>query len=186
MVQLQKALDAIDEANTADPTLENGQPAALLYGQRMSSELGRLYPDAPDALKIAARGQHIERWILPRDTYPQGRTGYHAWRRDLAKHHAERVGTIMAEAGYDSPSIEAAERMLRKEGIKRHEDVQALENVICFVFLRYYFTAFAAKHPEEKVLGIVQKTAKKMSDDGRSWVLNEFELPEQLAAAFKS
>ncbi|WP_299470879.1 DUF4202 domain-containing protein [uncultured Roseibium sp.] len=183
---LQKALHAIDEANAADPTLENGKPAALLYGQRMSSELERLYPDAPDALKIAARGQHIERWILPRNTYPEGRAGYHAWRRDLARHHADRVARIMSEAGYESGAIEAAERMLRKEGIKRHEDVQALENVICFVFLRFYFSAFADKHPEEKVLGIVQKTAKKMSDDGRSRVLNEFELPEHLAAAFKS
>lgn len=152
----------------------------------MSTELERLYPDASDTLRIAARGQHIERWILPRAAYPEGKAGYHAWRRELAKHHAQRVGTIMAEAGYGDADIDAAGRMLRKEGIKRHNDVQSLEDVICFVFLKWYFTPFAAKHSDAKVLGIVQKTARKMSDEARHRVLDEFNLPEPLAAAFRS
>lgn len=186
MTQLESALKAIDDANAADPNLEDGQPAALLYGQRMSSELERLHPEASDTLRIAARGQHIERWTVPRTTYPEGKAGYHAWRRDLAKRHAERIGAIMTDAGYGAEDVEAAGRMLRKEGIKRHDDVQALEDVICFVFLKWYFSPFAAKHTEEKVLGIVQKTAKKMSADGRARVLQEFDLPELLAAAFES
>lgn len=182
---LKSALSAIDEANAADPNLEDGEPAALLYGRRMSAELERLYPDAPDPLRIAARGQHIERWILPRATYPEGRAGYHAWRRELAEHHARRVGTIMAASGYGIADIEATGRMLRKEGIKRHKDVQSLEDVICFVFLKWYFSPFAAKHNDAKVLGIVQKTARKLSDEARQRVLAEFDLPEPLAAAFR-
>ncbi len=185
MTHLESALKAIDAANAADPNMEEGQPSALLYGQRMSAELDRLHPDAPDSLKIAARGQHIERWILPRASYPEGKAGYHAWRRELAKHHADRVGAIMAAAGYETEDIDASARMLRKEGIKRHDDVQALEDVICFVFLKWYFAPFAAKHTDEKVLGIVQKTARKMSDDGRARVLREFDLPDPLAAAFR-
>ena len=54
--QLTQVLEAIDAANTQDPTLEDGQPAALLYGQRMSEEQARLFPDASDALQIAAEG----------------------------------------------------------------------------------------------------------------------------------
>lgn len=182
---LNTALSAIDTANAADPNLEDGEPAALLYGRRMSAELERLYPDASEPLRIAARGQHIERWILPRATYPEGKAGYHAWRRELAEHHAQRVGTIMAAAGYGVAEIDATGRMLRKEGIKRHKDVQSLEDVICFVFLKWYFSSFAAKHNDEKVLGIVQKTARKMSDESRQRVLAEFDLPEPLAAAFR-
>ena len=185
MTKLETALQAIDAANAADPNEEAGEPAALLYGQRMSAELDRLFPDAPESLKIAARGQHIERWSVPRTTYPEGKAGYHAWRRDLAKHHAERVGAIMTEAGYAEDDIAAAGRMLRKEGIKRHEDVQALEDVICFVFLKWYFAPFAAKHSDEKVHGIVEKTARKMSESGRRRVLDEFDLPAPLAGAFK-
>ncbi|WP_415716060.1 DUF4202 domain-containing protein [Roseibium sp.] len=186
MTQISQALEAIDAANAADPNQEDGTPVAQLYGQRMSSELERLFPNAGDVLKIAARGQHIERWILARSTYPEGRAGYHAWRRDLAKHHAERVGAIMQDTGYSDDEIAQAGQMLRKEGIKRNEDIQALEDVICFVFLKWYFAPFAAKHSDEKVLGIVQKTARKMSDDGRARVLNEFDLPDELAAAFKN
>ena len=86
----QKVLDAIDTANSADPTQEDGRPAALLYGERMSAELDRLFPDASEPLQIAARGQHIERWTLKRADYPEGRTGYLTWRRDLARHHDPR------------------------------------------------------------------------------------------------
>lgn len=184
-MKLDKAFAAIDEANGADPNREDGEPAALLYGLRMSEELARLFPDAGDPLKIAARGQHIERWIKPRTTYPEGKAGYHSWRRDLARHHAERVGGIMAAAGYSPDEIEAAAKMLRKEGIKRDADVQALEDVICFVFLKWYFAPFAARHADEKVLDIVQKTARKMSASGRARVLAEFDLPDPLAAAFR-
>ncbi|MHA7774657.1 DUF4202 domain-containing protein [Roseibium sp. M-1] len=184
-MKLETALAAIDDANAADPNREEGVPAALLYGRRMSEELARFFPQAGDPLKIAARGQHIERWTSPRGSYPEGKAGYHAWRRDLAKHHADRVGGIMAAAGYSEAEIEAAARMLRKEGIKRDADVQALEDVICFVFLKWYFAPFAAKHEDAKVLDIVQKTARKMSDEGRARVLAEFDLPEPLAAAFR-
>ncbi len=91
----------------------------------------------------------------------------------------------MADAGYDAESIEETEKMLRKEGIKRNELVQSLEDVICFVFLKWYFAPFAAKHAEDKVQRIVEKTARKMSEAGRVRVLQEFELPETLAAAFR-
>ena len=68
--RLDLAFAAIDAANAADSTVENGQPAALLYGLRMTAEVPHLFPDASDILQIAARGQHIERWLLPRTDYP--------------------------------------------------------------------------------------------------------------------
>ena len=36
--RLTQVLTAIDTANAADPNLEDGRPAALLYGERMSEE----------------------------------------------------------------------------------------------------------------------------------------------------
>jgi hypothetical protein len=184
-MRLAAALAAIDVANAADPTLEDGQPAALLYGQRMSAELSRLSPAASEVLQVAARGQHVERWQVPRTDYPDGREGYLKWRRDLAQRHAARVAGIMADAGYPAADQDRVQVLLRKEGIKRDAEVQALEDVICFVFLRYYFAAFAAKHPEDAVQRIVEKTARKMSDSGRAMVLDEFDLPESLATAFR-
>lgn len=184
MSKLDTALAAIDAANAADPDTREGKPAALLYGERMSAELKRLVPDAGEVLQIAARGQHIERWVLKRAEYAEGREGYLSWRRDLGRHHAERVGQIMAEAGYGAEDVEAAQRMLRKEGIKRDPQVQALEDVACFVFLKWYFAPFSGTQDPDKLLRIVQKTARKMSAEARARVLQEFDLPEHLAEAF--
>jgi uncharacterized protein DUF4202 len=184
--KLQSALAAIDARNQHDPGLDDSRPEALLYGQRMTSELARLIPDASEPLQIAARGQHVERWKLKRADYPEGRAGYLTWRRDQALHHADVVGTLMQEAGYGTDEVGAAQRMLRKEGIKRDTEVQALEDVICFVFLKWYFAPFAAKHSPEKIQRIVEKTARKMSADARARVLQEFDLPDDLAAAFRT
>ena len=183
--RLATALAAIDTANAADPAQEDGRPAALLYGERMTAELARLFPDAPEELRIAARGQHIERWLLARTDYPEGKAGYLNWRREQARRHAERIGGIMADAGYDAGAIASAQAMLRKEGIKRNPLVQALEDVICFVFLRWYFTPFAADRAPEQLLDIVGKTARKMSPEGRARALAEFDLPEPFAALFR-
>jgi len=183
--RLSKALALIDAANAADPTLEDGQPAALLYGQRMTAELHRLFPAASEVLQIAAHGQHVERWLLPRSDYPAGKAGYLDWRREQAWRHAARVGGMMAEAGYSSADCDRVGVLLRKEGLKRDPEVQALEDVICFTFLRWYYAPFAATRDPAEVADIVVKTARKMSPEGRARVLEDLALPAPLAAAFR-
>jgi len=182
--KLKIALAAIDAANAHDPDTSEGKPAAQLYGQRMSAQVERLFPDASEPLKIAARGQHIERWVLKRKDFPEGRAGYLSWRTALAKHHAARVGEIMDEAGYITQDVENAQKMIRKEGIKRNAEVQDLEDVICFTFLKWYFAPFASTQSPEKIERIVAKTALKMSAEGRARVLEEFDLPDALAEKF--
>jgi hypothetical protein len=179
--KLNHALALVDAANAADPRAE-----ALLYGQRMTVELERLFPKASEVLQIAARGQHVERWLLPRADFPAGKEGYLAWRREQARRHALRVAGIMAEAGYPPEDCDRVGVLLRKEGLKRDPEVQALEDVICFVFLRWYFQPFAAKHDTAALLEIVTKTARKMSAEGRARAAAEFALPDPFAAAFQA
>lgn len=182
--RLTTVLAAIDAANAADPHHEpDGRAVELVYGERMSAELARLAPDASEDLQIAARGQHVERWKLARDAYPEGRAGYLAWRTEQARRHAARVDGLMADAGYAEADRARVAALLRKEGIKRNPEMQTLEDVICFVFLRWYFADFAAKHPEDEIVRIVAKTARKMSPEARSRALAEFDLPPPLAEA---
>ena len=189
---LTTVLNAIDQANAQDPKLDrddNDQdiPEALLYGVRMSNELDRLFGDAvSDVLKIACRGQHIERWKLLRADYPEGRAGYLTWRRDQGRAHGERLAGLMRDAGYDDHSCNRVGVLLRKEGLKRDPEVQMLEDTICMVFLKFYFAAFSQKHPFEKVVDIVAKTARKLSEGARNRVLLEFDLPEALENAVRS
>ncbi|QRZ12732.1 DUF4202 domain-containing protein [Paracoccus methylovorus] len=187
MTSLQKAFDAIDKANSADPQLSaDDQPEALLYGQRMTAEQQALYPDASEPLRIACRGQHIERFLLPRNAYPMDRAGYLAWRTEQGRRHAARISGIMRDAGYGDEDIAHAEKMLTKQGIKRDEEVQALEDVACFTFIRWYMGPFAEGRDPDELQRIVEKTARKMSAMSRARALEEFAIPEAFAAPFRA
>src|SRR6516165_9505776 len=109
----------IDAANACDPNHVEidgrSQPAELVYGRRMSETLARVAPHASEHLRIAARGQHIERWTSPRASYPAGRVGYLKWRKDLQGFHARRIGDIMMAAGYDTGDVERVGALVRKE-----------------------------------------------------------------------
>ena len=178
-----RAIVQIDEANGEDPIMEEteGQvfPKELLYGQRMTAWLRRLTPEASEVLQLAVRCQHIQRWKMPRLNYPDGRTGYKQWRTDLAKFHAEVAGAVIREVGYDEGTIQRMQSLVRKERFKIDPEAQTLEDVACLVFLEHYFVPFSKKHNEEKLIDIVRKTWKKMSDKGREAAL-EIALPDGL------
>ncbi len=164
------AIAAIDAVNAGDPTRESHDggeaPAALLYGQRMSAWLLRLAPDASEALRLAARAQHIARWRVPRTSYPEGRDGYLAWRTALYDFHAEQAGNILRAAGYDAETVARVAELLHKRRLKRDAEVQTLEDAACLVFLESQFAAFSRKYPDDKVIDILRKTAAKMSVQG--------------------
>jgi hypothetical protein len=183
--RLDATLNAIDAANAADPRREDGAPSELLYARRMTETLAAFAPDASAHLRIAARGQHIERWTRPRADWPEGKAGYLQWREGLKRFHAERVAGIMAEQGWPETDQARVAALIRKEGIKRDAEEQALEDVICLTFVRWYFADFAAKHPPEKVADIVVKTARKMSAAGRAAALS-LPLPPEVAALLRA
>lgn len=172
MDQLDRWLDAIDAAHAADPEQDAGRPAELVYAERMSSALARLDPDAPAALRLAARAQHLERWTRPRAAYPQGRAGYLAWRRDAGRAHAEAVARILQEAGAPAALGARVAELITKKGSRSDAEAQRLEDAACLVFVEFYFEAFAAKHDEAKVLDIVRKTWRKMSEQGQREALS--------------
>jgi hypothetical protein len=165
------AIERIDAANAQDP---HGKE--LLYSQRMSAWLERVEPDAAEALRLAARAQHIRRWAIPRSDYPMDRIGYLKWRTTLYKFHADEVGGILREVGYDEETIARVAGLVRKEQIKSDPDAQTLEDVICLVFLENYFADFAAGHDEEKVINILRRTWRKMSRRGQQLALT-LEIP---------
>jgi hypothetical protein len=182
--RLQCALSAIDAANARDPALEAGEPAELVYGRRMSQALAAFAPGASEALQIAVRGQHLERWLNPRRAYPDGRAGYIAWRNAAKRRHAERVAEIMAACGYDEATVAHASSLVRKEQLRSDPEAQTLEDVACLVFLSHYALSFAAKHPEEKVLDILVKTERKMSSGARA-AATGFGLPAPVLALYE-
>ncbi len=186
---LDRAIALFDAANAEDPRQDknaDGQavPFELLYAQRMSDMLGRYAPEADDAIKLAVRAQHIQRWKTPRESYPMTRDGYLQWRTGLYKFHAETAGRLMQEAGYDAATIERVRQAVGKRGLKVNPDTQLVEDVIDLVFIEHYMLDFAGKHPEyseEKWLDIIRKTWKKMSERAHAYALSgQLRLPEPL------
>jgi len=162
-----QVIAAIDAANGGDPNrieLDGAAaPAELVYGRRMSETLASMAPAASEHLRIAARGQHVERWTSPRKSFPEGRAGYLRWRNELKSFHARRVGEIMQAAGYGADDIARVGALIRKERLKSDAEAQMLEDVACIVFLRHYLDEFMQKTDQDKLAGILAKTWNKMS-----------------------
>lgn len=188
--RLEKTLTAIDRVNAEDPETVsvNGRPvpSRLRYGHRMSHWLGILEPVASETLQLAARAQHIRRWDIPRDSYPRTRAGYLAWRRRLGAYHGEVLAPIMASHGYSAEDVSRAASLLRKEGLKRDPETQTLEDCTCLVFLEDHLEEFSHLHSEEKLVEIINKTWKKMSEKGHTEALKLRLKPEMQKVVAKA
>ncbi|MFO7542948.1 MAG: DUF4202 domain-containing protein [Thiobacillus sp.] len=182
--QFNHTLSLFDAANAEDPNLDEGQPKELLYGQRMSDMIGRFAPEASEASQLAVRAQHIKRWMVPRNTYPMTKEGYHAWRTGLYAFHANTAAELMRQAGYDDAMIERVKKAVGKRGIKVNPESQLLEDIANLVFIEHYLLAFAQSKPEydeAKWLDIIRKTWGKMSKNAQAFALSgKIKLPESL------
>jgi len=94
-------------------------PRELWHAQQMSAWLERLKDSPNELLRIAVRGQHLQRWQVSRDEYEEGRQGYLHWRRDQGKRAGETTAARMRQAGYADDDAERVARMIRKEGLGR-------------------------------------------------------------------
>lgn len=165
-----QACKQFDAYNLYDPKIviydDQEIPENLLYAQRMSAKLNEYGQDASEHLQLAARCQHIGRWEIPRKNFPMDRKGYLQWRSQLKLHHAKIASEILEQVGYDKHTISKVKDLLIKKQLKQNPETQVLEDVVCLVFLEYYFDDFAARHEDEKLTGILKKTMNKMSERG--------------------
>ena len=173
--RFREAIARFDAANAEDPNRVSDAgrdvPAELLYAQRMTAWLDRLYPDASEHLRLAARAQHLRRWVIPRETYPMDRAGYLRWRTDLYAFHADEAEKVLRDVRYDPETIARVRSLLRKEKLKADPEMQALEDVICLVFLENELASFSARQDEQKMLRILRRTWAKMSPRGQKAAL---------------
>ena len=157
------AIVAIDAANAVDPNLINSRARALVQGERTTVWLARLHPDAGNALALAVRAHHVQRWTLARSSYPDGRAGYLRWRRDLKAVHARVLGDVLPGCGVDAAVIERAQELVAKRGSQQVPDAQAFEDVVCLVFLETQFEDLIDKLDDTKMIDVLRKTLPKMS-----------------------
>ena len=179
------ARQLIDTAHAADPArTADGRAAELVYAERMEAWVVRLVPNATPLLGLAARCQHLERWSVPRASFPEGKPGYLAWRRSLYTKQAERARTLLTQAGVSAAEAAEVATWVSKTGLKTNAGTQALEDAACLVFLENEISAFAAQHadyPREKFVDIIRKTWRKMSPSAQT-LARGLALPPGIAA----
>jgi len=179
-----RARQLIDAAHAADPHRTTGGGAAeLVYADHVEKWVTRLVPDASPAFRLAARAQHLERWLVPRASFPLGRAGYLRWRKSLYTKQAERARALLLEAGVAEAEAGEVATWVSKTGLKTNPGTQALEDAACLVFLENEIEAFAAQHADysrEKFVDILQKTWRKMSPAAQQAAL-ALELPPAIA-----
>ncbi len=180
-----RARALIDAAHAADPArTADGQPAELVYADRMEAWVIRVTDDASPLLRLAARCQHLERWSVPRASFPEGKVGYLNWRRSLYTKQADRARALLLAAGFSASEADEAALWVAKTALKTNPGTQALEDAACLVFLENEIGAFAAQHadyPREKFVDILRKTWRKMSPRAHTLAL-ALDLPPAIAA----
>ena len=180
---------AIDAAHANDPRrAADGRAAELVYGERVEAWVERVVEHPSTALRLAARCQHLERWTVPRSTYPMDRAGYMRWRTRLYQRQAERARELILGAGVDAAIAERVAFLVAKQELRSDAESQALEDAVCLVFLEHEIQGFASGHadyPESKFIDIIAKTWRKMSERGRS-LARDLPLPKALAALVRA
>ena len=180
-----RARQLIDAAHSADPArAADGRAAELVYADRVEAWVARLVPEAPPLLRLAARCQHLERWSVPRASFPEGKAAYLAWRRSLYVKQADRARALLLAAGVPAADADEVATWVSKTGLKTNPGTQALEDAAVLVFLENEIGAFAAQHadyPREKFVDILRKTWRKLSPAARQ-VACALELPPAIAA----
>ena len=153
---------AIDRRHADDPAGRE-----LDYAERMTAWLGSLTKAPSEALEIAVRAQHFERWRYPRENFPSGREGYLRWRRDAARRQARAVGDLLASRGIGRATIERVESLMQKRRLKRDPEAQVLEDCACLVFLESELDRFAEGRDADQVARILKRSWEKMSPRAR-------------------
>ena len=173
--RFESALRRFDEENARDPNRETlyGVPQSrdLVYARWLTDWVLKLAPDASEALRLAARCQHICRWMVPRNSYPMTRAGYLQWREGLKKFHAQKAGEILREVGYSAEIIHRVQNLNLKRDFPKDPETRVLEDALCLVFLERQLADLAAKTREEKVINALQKSWKKMTPRAREFAL---------------
>ena len=169
------AIRRFDEENNRDPNVEvvDGVSHAreLVYAKWLSDWVLRLCPEASETLLLAARCQHLCRWMIPRSSYPMTRLGYLQWREALKKLHAQRAGEILREVGYVEETIHRVQALNLKKHFPHDPESRVLEDALCLVFLERQLVELASKTSDDKVINALQKSWNKMTPAAQSEAL---------------
>ena len=188
--RFEAALRRFDEENARDPNVEHvagvTHPRELVYAQWLTEWVLKLCPEASEAVRLAARCQHLCRWMVPRHSYPMTRAGYLKWREGLKHFHAQKAGEILREVGYPEDVVAHVQSLNLKKDLAQDPEAQVIEDALCLVFLEHQFGDLASKTTGDKMINALQKAWKKMTPPAQALALKLSYPPQQQALLEKA
>ena len=173
--RFREAIACFDALNAQDPNLEivegEARPRELLNAERLSGWVMTLAPQASETLRLASRCQHLCRWMIPRAHYEMTRAGYHQWRNELKRFHAEKSAEVLRRVGYAEEIVARVMDLNMKKSFPADPEGRVLEDALCLVFLQFQFHDLATKTEDAKVINALQKSWNKMTAAGREQAL---------------
>lgn len=173
--RFREAIRQFDDLNRMDPNRDAmdvpPRPRELVNAERLSRWVLTLEPAASEELRLASRCQHLCRWMIPRDRYPMTRAGYHQWRNELKRFHAEKSSAVLLGVGYPEEVTARVRDLNLKKSFPGDPDSRVLEDALCLVFLQFQLADLAAKTDEEKVINALRKSWAKMTERARELAL---------------
>ena len=172
--RFERAIAAIDAANADDPftlTIDGKDlPKELTHAEMMTRWVLQLDPDASEELQLAARAHHIRRWMIPRATFPAGRSAYLRWRRALHAVHAGLTAAILEECGYSRDSVARVAALVAKADLLQSgdPDAQTLEDALSLVFFDTQLEPLLDDLDDRQLRRALGRTWRKMSPSGQA------------------
>jgi hypothetical protein len=174
----EKALRAFDQVNALDPRTQTVQgksyPRESIFARRVSAWVERLSPEAPEAVRLAARSHTLRRWEIPRNRYSMDTAGYHEWRAATAAHSANAAEAILKQIGYPEEAIGYVTQLITWKRFPQDPNAQLLEDADCLAFLEIKLSEYLEQWEDDKVRRILNGTWRKMTPTARHKAL---ELP---------
>ncbi len=168
--KIEKIISRFREENSKDPNkilyMGKNQPFELVYSEWLSLWIQKIVDTPSLELQLAGYCQHIKRWEIPRSNYPMDKNGYHKWRTELYKYHAQEAEKILREENCEEELIQKVMKIVLKKDRQNDLDVQHMEDALCLVTMEYQMEDFAKKYSDEKLADILKKVIKKMSANG--------------------
>jgi len=164
-IELFSAIGAIDPRRVPWQGLE--LPYQLAEAASLQYYIEKLEPAPSVALQLAAHCQHLRRYAYPRSAFPEGRAGYLAWRSDASRHSAAEAAELLGSIAFAPDVILQVTLIVSKKDRAHNPDVQTMQDALGLSFLRLDAATFCAKHTEDEVQRILQRTWLKTSPKAR-------------------
>jgi len=163
-----RAFDLVEAAHARAPKRPEDALDELSHSKEIAQWVAELRGGdtfVSQALRLAAQAQQLERHVVHRSSYAEGREGQREWRAAVKQWQRQRVMDLLTEAGLPNDLATRVGRLVAKEcSADEDPDAQTLQDASCLVFLGNELRQYDNRDTDDgKLADVIQQTWRLMS-----------------------